>query len=93
LAEAVEILSSSENKVLTISFDIGYESHEAFIRAFKKEFGISPFHFGKCRQHFKGLEKINLTKELYMGIILRKLPEMKAVCFEGFAPRSGNESF
>jgi DNA gyrase inhibitor GyrI len=32
------------------------------------------------------LEKINLIKEMYMGVIIKKLPKMKVACFEGFAP-------
>jgi AraC family transcriptional regulator len=42
LAKATKLLLSSEKKVLTIALDIGYESHEAFTRAFKNEFGLSP---------------------------------------------------
>ncbi|MBN2531806.1 MAG: helix-turn-helix transcriptional regulator [Spirochaetales bacterium] len=86
LTEAMKFLLFSEEKILTIALEIGYVSHEAFSRAFKNEFGISPFHFRESRQPLKGLEKINLTKEMYMGVIKKKLPEMKVVCFKRFIP-------
>ena len=86
LTEAMKILLSSEEKVLTIALEIGYESHEAFSRAFKNEFGISPFRFRKRRQSMGGLEKINLIKEMYMGVIIKKLPRMRVASFKGFAP-------
>ena len=93
LAEALSILLSSEEKVLNIALDIGYESHEAFTRAFKNEFGITPFHFRKNRQILKGLEKIDLIKEMYMGVIIKELPEMKVACFEGFRPEPETKAF
>ena len=86
LTQAMKILRSSEEKVLAIALDIGYESHEAFTRAFKNEFGISPFRFRKSRLPLNGLEKINLIKEMYMGVLVKELPAMKVACFEGFAP-------
>jgi AraC-like DNA-binding protein len=92
LTEAQNILISSEDKVIDIALDIGYESHESFTRAFKKEFGISPINFRKRRQKLKGLEKIKLIKEMYMGVIVKDLPELKVACFDGFAPEPENKA-
>lgn len=86
LSEAMKNLISSEEQVIDIALDTGYESPEAFTRAFKNEFGVSPTHFRKSRRNLKGLEKINIIKEMYMGVIIKELPEMKVACFEGFAP-------
>lgn len=33
------------NKVVDIALDAGYQSHEAFTRAFRKEFGMSPIEY------------------------------------------------
>jgi AraC family transcriptional regulator len=93
LTEAMNILLTSEEKILNIALNIGYESHEAFTRAFKNEFGVSPFHFRESQLSLKGLEKINLIKEMYMGVITKKLPEMKVLCFEGFAPDPETKAF
>lgn len=44
LKYAADILTGDE-KVLDIAVKIGFESHEAFTRAFKKEFGITPVEY------------------------------------------------
>ena len=92
LTEAMKILSGSREKILDIALHVGYESHEAFTRAFKSEFGISPSLFRKNLQVEKGLEKIILIKEMYMGVVIKQLPDMKAICFEGFAPDPEKEA-
>ena len=86
LTEAVKILSASEKNILDVALDIGYASHEAFTRAFKNEFGISPLKFRKQCQVLNGLKQINLVKEIYMGIIMKELEKMKVACFEAFQP-------
>ena len=88
LTEAMKALAGSKKSVLDVALDTGYESHEAFSRAFKKEFQLSPFAFRKELPKLKGLEKIKLIKEIYMGVIVKELPEMRAACFEAFAPDS-----
>jgi AraC family transcriptional regulator len=86
LTEAMKILKGSEEKVIFIALNTGYESHEAFSRAFKNEFGVSPIHFREDQGNLDGLEQINLIKEMYMGIVTKKLPRMRVACFEGFSP-------
>ena len=86
LGEAALALLSSERSILELALEIGYGSHEAFSRAFKKEFGISPVRFRQCRQGPEGLARIKLFKEKYMGVIVKELPRLVAVAFEGYAP-------
>ena len=86
LGEAAKALLNSERGILELALDIGYGSHEAFSRAFKKEFEISPLRFRQCRQGPKGLARIKLFKEMYMGVIIKELPRMRALAFEGFEP-------
>jgi AraC family transcriptional regulator len=92
LAEAVRILGSRGKRILDAALEIGYESHESFTRAFKIQFGVTPVAFRKSRQILKGLEKIKLVKEMYMGVIVKELSEMKVACFEGFAPGPENKA-
>ncbi len=40
-------LMHTEEAVTPMAFDAGYESHEAFTRAFRKTFGVSPSEFRK----------------------------------------------
>jgi AraC-like DNA-binding protein len=92
MSVSVKILLSSEEQIINIAFDAGYESPEAFTRAFKNEFGISPFYFRKSRQNLKCLEEIKIIKEMYMGVVIKDLPEMKVACFEGFTPDPENKA-
>ena len=47
LTEAARALVYSRAGVAEIAFDAGYASHEAFTRAFRAEFGVSPANFRK----------------------------------------------
>ena len=86
LTEGMKLLDGSERQVIDIALEVDYRSHEAFSRAFKDEYGISPILFRKNRPGLKGMEKLNLIKEMYMGVVIKELPEMAAAAFTGFAP-------
>lgn len=88
LCTAARHLSSTDRKILEIALDIGYQNHESFTRAFKSEFDVSPLEFRQRRLSLNGLERLQLYKEIYMGIVVKELPEMMCVTFEGFAPES-----
>jgi len=53
-----------DKKVIDIAFEQNYESSEAFSRAFKKCFGISPAKFRKSPPWFPWQEKLNLFEIL-----------------------------
>lgn len=42
LSEAVKELKNTGKKIIEIAYDYQFNSHEAFTRAFKKQFGINP---------------------------------------------------
>ena len=42
LSEALKELKKSDKKIIEIAYDYQFNSHEAFTRAFKKQFGINP---------------------------------------------------
>jgi AraC family transcriptional regulator len=42
LTEAARLLSSGAPNILSIALDAGYGSHEAFTRAFRDQFGVTP---------------------------------------------------
>lgn len=88
LDRARRLLAETDKPILDVALDSGYRSHEAFTRAFRDEFNLSPQDFRKGRPPLKGLERIALIRELYMGIIVKDLPDMAAVYFDGFAPDS-----
>jgi AraC family transcriptional regulator len=42
MTHAARTLASGANDILTVALDVGYGSHEAFTRAFREEFGVTP---------------------------------------------------
>lgn len=60
LAVSLENLIQSEKRVLDIAIECGYEHEQTYIRAFKREYGITP---GECRESGKN---IHLTPPLYL---------------------------
>lgn len=86
LTKALDLLQNESLQVVDVAFESGYETHESFSRAFKNEFGVSPVDFRKKPQKFKGVQKLKIIKEMYMGVIVKSLSEMRVAAFEGFAP-------
>ena len=47
LKRAAHLLRGTNNDILDIALDCGYEAHESFSRAFKNQYGISPSEYRK----------------------------------------------
>lgn len=95
LSRSVELLCDDKLQVVDVALESGYETHESFTRAFRKEFGIVPVDIKNDPDKRKGLritEKLQLIKEMYMGVIVKKLPQMKALAFSAFAPQSEDKA-
>ncbi|KOY16187.1 helix-turn-helix domain-containing protein [Paenibacillus xylanivorans] len=60
LANSVEKLMLTEKRILDISMDCGYEHEQTYIRAFKREYGLTP---GECRHSGKN---IHITPPLHL---------------------------
>jgi AraC-like DNA-binding protein len=86
LSEAIVDLTESNATILEIAMRFGYESHEAFTRAFKKEFGFPPRRVRNDRVPVVRTRKIDLVGEVNMGVLTKELPTMTAICFDGFEP-------
>jgi AraC family transcriptional regulator len=82
---------STEKRILDIALDAGFESQEAFTRAFKSMYEMTP---GDCRKqgtHLSYKKKLKITQEyldhLYGGInmepVFKTLPEIKMIGFAG----------
>ncbi len=50
MEKAAMELSNTDHRITRVAFDAGYETHEAFTRAFKATFGVSPSEYRK-QQH------------------------------------------
>ena len=57
---AVELLRNTDKTVLDIALEVGYDSHEGFIKAFKKVYGVAPSEYRKQNMH-KALSWNELT--------------------------------
>ena len=66
LTLAAKELANGAPDILTVALDAGYSSHEAFTRAFRDQFGLSPDAIRKCteRHHLNFVEAIKLNEEL-----------------------------
>ena len=62
LTRAAEHLTNGSDSVLNVALDAGYASHEAFSRAFKAEFGLSPSALAPAK-----LAALPLTQPLFMS--------------------------
>ena len=47
MKKATHLLRTTDKDVLDIALDCGYEAHESFTRAFKKQYGVSPAEYRK----------------------------------------------
>jgi len=47
MKKATHLLRTTDREVLDIALECGYEAHESFSRAFKKQYGVSPAEYRK----------------------------------------------
>jgi AraC family transcriptional regulator len=62
LTEAAQQLAGGERDILSVALEAGYGSHEAFTRAFRDQFGVTPETIRKQRH----LESISLEEQITM---------------------------
>lgn len=62
LTEAARLLADGAPDILQVALAVGYGSHEAFTRAFRDQFGLTPEELRSCRS----LETLQLTEAIRM---------------------------
>lgn len=60
LARAADELLTTDRRIVDIAFEFGFGSHESFIRAFKKTFGLPPSQFRKHKPHIAIQDKLRI---------------------------------
>lgn len=94
LTEAARSLANGASDILSVALDAGYNSHEAFTRAFREQFGLTPDAVRARRQ----LSNIDLVEAIKMDqTILEKLDppryeNAKAFLVAGIAARCTDEA-
>jgi DNA gyrase inhibitor GyrI len=66
-------LASSEKTITDIALNCGYQSHEAFTRAFSKEFGQTPMQYRSGNRLCRGIHALKLIEETVMGLTIKHL--------------------
>jgi AraC family transcriptional regulator len=62
LSEAARVLANGGPDILSVALDFGYGSHEAFTRAFRDQFGVTPESV-RAQHH---LDNVNLVEAIKM---------------------------
>ena len=57
LSGAATELIETNRRIIDIAFDYGFNSHESFIRSFKKKYSLTPSQFRKTKPDFRFHEK------------------------------------
>jgi AraC-like DNA-binding protein/predicted transcriptional regulator YdeE len=57
LSGAATDLIETDKRIIDIAFDYGFNSHESFIRSFKKKYSLTPSQFRKKKPDFRFYEK------------------------------------
>lgn len=102
LERAAWRLAHTDNPVTTIAFDAGYESHEAFTRAFRAHYDTSPIRFrdrryarielaARCGVHFQADGTVTpfTAKDsggAFMDVVIRSLPARRLATVRHIGP-------
>jgi len=89
LSEAARSLAAGAPDILAVAFDAGYGSHEAFTRAFREQFGITP---EECRaagrlDHLKLVEPIRMDKSLLIDLDEPRIADGEGFLVAGLGAR------
>ena len=57
LSRAAADLIETNNRIVDIAFDHGFNSHESFTRSFKKKYAITPSQFRETKPKFRFYDK------------------------------------
>ena len=68
LAFALKEVRDSDKKLLDIAVDYGFSSHEAFTRAFKATYGVTPGEYRKSPKPLVLRTKINPFDRYFFGL-------------------------
>jgi AraC family transcriptional regulator len=89
LTEAARQLASGADDILDVALDAGYSSHEAFTRAFRDQFGLTP-EAVRAQAHTQNLnlvEPIRMNETLIVDLDRPRLENRRAFLVAGLGQR------
>ena len=94
LTEAARALAAGATNILAVALDAGYGSHEAFTRAFRDQFGVTPESV-RAQASLAGLtlvEAIRRDQSMTVAIEKPRIETCEALLIAGFAERMNYEN-
>jgi AraC family transcriptional regulator len=94
LTEAARSLSKGAPDILAVALEAGYGSHEAFTRAFREQFGLTP-ETVRARGHLDNialLEPIKMDETLIADLPPPRFESLKPLLVAGLCERYNHES-
>jgi len=94
LAQAAQVLAAGAPDILTVALDAGYGSHEAFTRAFREQFGLTP-ETVRARGKFETLklmEPIKMDNTLLTNLERPRIEIHKPLLIVGLKERYTTET-
>ena len=85
LSEAARILALGVPDILGLALDVGYGSHEAFTRAFREHFGVTPESVRDARTtvNLALMEPLKMDQPLHPKLADPKIEDRKALLLAG----------
>jgi AraC family transcriptional regulator len=94
LSEAAKTLANGAQNIFSVALDAGYNSHEAFTRAFRDEFGLTPETIraqGDC-ESIPLVEPIRMQEELQIDLEPPRIVRGKRLLIAGLSERYSCQS-
>ena len=94
LSKAAQALAAGAPDILTLALDADYSSHEAFTRAFRDHFGVTPeaVRAATCLDHLKLQEPIVMDSTLLYNLKAPRFQTSKPLLVAGIAERCTHEN-
>jgi AraC family transcriptional regulator len=94
LSEAARSLANGAPDILTVALDAGYGSHEAFTRAFRDQFGITPeaVRAGRHLDDIELVEPIKMNESLIANLEPPRFENGKLLLVAGLGERYNDET-
>jgi AraC family transcriptional regulator len=93
LTEAARALADGARDILSVALDVGYGSHEAFTRAFREQFGMTP-EAARAQGHLKNIRLVEAMRmpEILLDTLEARFEAGRVLLIGGIGERYDCES-